>query len=138
MAELLAKRRRTKEKFQYCGDPLSADTILDLRAIQGHSGEKHNKPTLEDNVLFTSDFAEHIFHVGSSHDTHSIIHSDPVGKDVKKGRHGMSLTAVNPMYIDRYREKDYDVTKPRTAVYKHNWKVHQNAVCWCNFEGCSE
>ena len=37
-----------------------------------------------------------------------------------------SSTAVNPTYIDRYRGRDYDVTKPRIAVYKHNWKEHQN------------
>ena len=24
------------------------------------------------------------------------------------------------------------MTKPRIAVYKHNWKMHQNTVYWCN------
>ena len=36
------------------------------------------------------------------------------------------------MYIDHHREKDCDVTLPRIAVYKHNWKIHQNTVYWCN------
>ena len=40
MAELLAKRRGPEKRFQHCVDPLFADTILFLRAIQGHSGEK--------------------------------------------------------------------------------------------------
>ena len=44
----------------------------------------------------------------------------------------MFFTAVNPIYIDHYRENDYDVTQPRIAVYKHNWKIHQNTVYWCN------
>ena len=44
----------------------------------------------------------------------------------------MFFTAVNPMFIDHYRERDYDVTKPRIAVYKHTWKIHQNTVHWCN------
>ena len=53
-----------KKTYQYCVDPFSADTILYFRAIQGHSEGKHINP-LQDNV--------HIYHVGSSHDTHSII-----------------------------------------------------------------
>ena len=36
-----------------------------------------------------------------------------VAKEVKKGRHAVFFTAVNPMFIDYYRERDYDVTKPR-------------------------
>ena len=115
-------------------DPLHADTILYLRAIQGHSGGKHINPTLQDNVLLPSDFAEHIHHAGSSHDMHSIIQSGLIlgGKDVKKGRHAVFFAAVNPMFIDHYRERDYDVTKPRIAVYTHTWKTHQNTVYWCN------
>ena len=54
---------------------------------------------LRDNVLLPNDFAEHIYHVGSSHDLHSIIQSGliPSGKDIKKGRHAVFFTAVNPM-----------------------------------------
>ena len=50
----------------------------------------------------------------------------------QKGRHAVFFTAVNPMFMDHYREKDYDVTKPRIAVYKHTWKIHHNTVYWCN------
>ena len=100
------------------------------RAIQGHSGGKHLNPPLQDNVLLPSDFAEHIYLVGSSHDTHSIIQSGliPGGKDVEKRRHAVFFTAV---FIDDYQERDYDVTKLRIAVYKYNWTIHQNTVCWC-------
>ena len=99
-------------------DPFHADTILYLRAIQGHSGGKHINPTLQDNVLLPDDFAEHIYHVGRSHGMHSIIQSGliPGGKDVKKGRHAVFFTAVTPTYIEHYREKDYDVTQFRIAV----------------------
>ena len=112
-------------------DPYSADTILYFRAIQGHSGRKHIKPTLQDNVLLPSDLIEHIYHVGSSHDMHSIIPSGliPGGKDVKKGRHAVFFTAVNPMNIVHYREKDYDMTQLETAP-KHSVLVQ--------FEGCWE
>ena len=47
-------------------------------------------------------------------------------------RHAVFFAAVNPMYIDHHREKEYDVTQPRIAVYKHNWKIHQNTMYWCN------
>ena len=46
----LQKREGPKNRFQYCVDPYSADTILYIRAIQGHSGGKHINLTLQDNV----------------------------------------------------------------------------------------
>ena len=99
-----------------CVDPYSAGTILCLRAIQCHSGGKHIDPTLQDNVLLPSDFAEHIYHVGSSHDMHSIINQDcvQVAKTSRKGDMPCSSEA----------------TKPRIAVFKHNWKIHQNTAYW--------
>ena len=89
------------------------------------------KATLEENTLIlhckttccyraTSPSASTTLEA-SSHDLHSIIQSGliPGGKDVKKGRRAVFFTAVNPMFIDHSRERDYDVTKPRIAVYKH-------------------
>ena len=72
--------------------------ILYMCAIQGLSGGKHIDLSLEDNVLLPSDFAEHIYHVGSSHDMHPIIkiRMIPGGKDIKKGRHAVFFTAVKP------------------------------------------
>ena len=130
----LQKGGGPKNIFQYCVDPYSVGAVLYFRAIQGHSGGKHINPTLQDNVLLPDDFAEHIYHVGSSHDTHSIIQSGliPGGKDVKKGgdmrcslRPGIQCSSIV------CRERDYDVTQPRIAVYKHNWKKHQNTVYRC-------
>ena len=56
----LQKGGGPKKRCQYCVDPYSADTILYLRAIQGHSGAQHINCTLQDNVLLPSDFAEHM------------------------------------------------------------------------------
>ena len=80
----LQKGGGSKKRFQCCVDPHAADTILYLRAIRGHIAVKHINPTLQDNVLLPGGFAEHIYHVGSSHDLHSIIQSGliPGGKDV--------------------------------------------------------
>ena len=103
-----------KKRFQCCLDPFSAETVLYLRAIHGHTGGKLIDPALQDNVLFPSDFAEYIYHVGSSHDIHSIIQSEliPGGKEIKKGRQTVFFTAVNPMSIHPHKQRDYDVTNP--------------------------
>ena len=92
-----------------------------FRAIQGHSVLTHIDPTLQDNVLLRDDFAEHIYHVGDSHGLLCVIQSGliPGGKDVKNGRHAEFFTSVDPMFIDYYREKDFDVTNPRIAVYEN-------------------
>ena len=64
-----------KKRFPYCVDPSSLETLLFFRAIQGHSGGEHINVTWKNNVLLPTDFAEHIYHAGSSHDSHSIIQS---------------------------------------------------------------
>ena len=64
-----------KKRLQYCVDPNSPGTFLYLRAMQGHSGGTHIYLALQDNVLLPDDFAEHIYHVGSSHDLHCNIQS---------------------------------------------------------------
>ena len=125
-----------KKRFQYCRDPYPADTILYLRAIQGHSGGNPIDPELQDNVMLPSDFAEYIYHVGSSHYMHSIILSGliPGGNDVKRGRQMVFFTAVDPMAAYLHRQRDCDVTKPRIAVYKQNWRIG----VLDKFQSCSE
>ena len=116
-------------------NPYSADTILYLRTIQGHSGGTYIGPTLQDNLLLPTDFAEHIYHVGSSHDTHSIIQSRliPGGKrrqeretcGVLYGREPNVHRLLSRKGLRRDEAQDF-------AAYKHNWKMHQNTVYWCN------
>ena len=51
----------------------------------------------------------------------------------------MFLTAVNPVYTYQHQEEaQYDLDKPRIAVYKNTWKFHQNTVLLVQFEACSE
>ena len=45
-----------------------------------------------------------------------------------------SDTAVNLISIHLHKQRDYDVTKSRIAVYKQNWKIHQNTVCPANLK----
>ena len=65
---------------------------------------------------------------------HPIIQSRliPGGKEIKKERHAVFFTAVSPMAIHLHKQRDDDVTKPRIAVYKQNWEIHQNTVYWAN------
>ena len=64
--------------------------------------------------------------------TYTPVWVDSGWEIVKRGRHAVLFTAVHPMFVDQHKEVEYDLTKPRIAVYKHNWKVHQNTVYWCN------
>ena len=75
-------------------------------------------------MLPPDDFAKHIYHVGSSQDLHSIIQSGliPGGRSVKKERHAVFFTAVNPMFVDQHKEVEYDPTNPRIAVYNNQKK----------------
>ena len=87
-------------------------------------------PTLQDNVLVLDDFAEHICHLGRSHNLHSIIKSGliPGGKSVKKERHAVFFTAVNPMVVDQHKEVEYDLTNSTVAVYKNHWNIQTYSV----------
>ena len=49
-----------KKRFQYCLDP-SGQEILQLRALQGHSGRNPIDLTLQDNVLIPNDFFKYIY-----------------------------------------------------------------------------
>ena len=55
----MAQGGGNKKIFQYCTD-LSGREILDLRAIQGHSGRNLIDPSLQDNVLIPNSFFEYI------------------------------------------------------------------------------
>ena len=51
------------------------ETILYLRALEGHSGRSLIDPTLEDNVIIPDGFFMYIHHVGCAIILHSIINS---------------------------------------------------------------
>ena len=76
-----------KKRFQHCTDP-SGQEILDLRALQGHSGRNLIDPSLQDNVLIPNDFFEYIYHIGCAINLHSIPNSGliPRGQDSDRDR----------------------------------------------------
>ena len=69
----LAAGGGSKRRHQYCSDNLG--TILNLRALQRHSGSNLIDPTLQDNVLIGTGIFSYIYHVGCTFNLHSIINN---------------------------------------------------------------
>ena len=123
------------KRFQYCTDP-SAQEILYLRALQGHSGRNHIDPDLQDNVLIPNNFLEHIYHVGCAVNLHPITNSGLIagGQNSSRDIQTVFFSAVNPMHKDHQDPIELDLTKPRLASYKQKWKVHQETVYWVDIQ----
>ena len=93
--------------------------------------------TLQDNVLLPDDFAEHIYHVGNSHDLHSIIQSGliPGGKSIKKERHAAFFTAVNPMFVDQHKEVEVRPDESQDCSVPEYLEIYQKySVYWCDLK----
>ena len=120
-----------KKRFQFCSNS-NGTPILYLRATQGHSGENPVDPSLLYNVLIPKNFFEFIDHVGSCFNLHSYVQSGLIagGKTCARDRQTVFLTAVDPMDQNWVEQEGIDLTKPRRAAYKQNWKISQDAVCW--------
>ena len=58
----LAAGGGAKMRYQYCTD--ISGKIVNLRALQGHSGRNLIDPSLQDNVIIQRGFFQHIYHVG--------------------------------------------------------------------------
>ena len=73
-------------------------TGLNLRAIHGRSVKQKVDRELQDLLKIPEGFFHHLYHVGSSHNLHSIILSVLIarGKDGRQGRQTVFYSAVNP------------------------------------------
>ena len=121
-------RGSNKQRFQYCLD--SSGNLLYLRDIQGHSARLKVDPTVQHNVMLPNNSVKYIYHLGCSHNLHYIIQSVLIagGKDARKGRQTVFLTAVDPVNEHLTKEQHYH----RVVPYKSKWKVHENEVYWVN------
>ena len=81
----MARDGGSKKRFQYCTDP-SGQEMLNLRALQGHSGRNSIDLTLQDNELIPDNFFEYIYHIGCAINLHSITSSGliPGGQNLSK------------------------------------------------------
>ena len=124
-----------KKRFQYCIDP-SGQQILCLRALQDHSGRNPIDPSLQDNVLIPNNFFEYMYHIGCAVNLHSITNSGLIagGHNSSRDRQTVFFTAVNPMNKNHKDPQELDLTKPRLASYKQEWKVHQDTVYWVDLQ----
>ena len=90
-------------------------------------------PSLQDNdVLIPDNFFEYIDHTGCYFNKHSIISSGLIAgsKNAGRDRQKVFQTAVDLVNTHCLEQKEFDLTKPRLAAHKQNWKVHQDAVYW--------
>ena len=126
----LAAGGGSKRRYQYCSD--DSETILYLRALQGHSGNNLVDPTLQDNVLIVSGIFHYIYHIGSAFNLHSIINNGliPGGQDLSR-RQTVFFLPIDPRDTDHKDPEHIDFFVPRRARYVHSaWKRHQDAVFW--------
>ena len=132
----MARRGGNKKRFQCCTDP-SGQEILHLPALQGHRRRNPIDPTLQDNVLFPSDFFEYFYHIGCAINLHSITNSGliPGRQTLGKERQTVFFTAVNPMNKEHKDPYEIHFNAPRLAWYKQKtWKRHQDTVYWVGIE----
>ena len=70
----MARSGGNNKRIQYCTDQ-SEQEIINLRALEGHSGRNPVDPSLQDNVLIPNNFFEYIYHIGCAVNLHSITNS---------------------------------------------------------------
>ena len=131
----MAKGGGNKKICHYRTDP-SGQEILDLRAIQGHSGRNLIDPSLQDNVLIPNNFFEYFCHIGCAINLHSITNSGliPGGQNLSK-RHTVFFTSMDPMNEEHKDPNEIDLEAPRFAWYdKKTWKRHQDTVHWVDIQ----
>ena len=131
----LAKGGGAKQRFQYCLNPHFFQTCRSNPGI--FMRDSRVCPTLQDPVLLLGDFAEYIYHIGNAHDMHSTIQGGftPGGRSLKRESQPVFFTAVKPMNANQdLEEVQYDLDKPRIAVYKNTWRVHQQIQFLCNLK----
>ena len=124
----------SKRRYQYCSD--NSGTILNLRALQGHSGSNLIDPTLQDNVVIGTGIFPYIYHVGCTFNLHSIINNGLVlgGQNLSR-RQTVFFLPVDPRDETHKDPEHIDFSVPRPAQYVHSaWKRHQGAGFWVDID----
>ena len=95
-------------------------TIVDLRALQGHSGRNLIDLSLQDNVIIQSGFFQHIYHIGCAFNLHSIINNGliPGGQNSSK-RQTVFFLPIDPRDKGHQDPAKIDFIVPRRAQYLH-------------------
>ena len=98
---------RKGEISKYCSD--NSGRILDLRALQGHSGRNPIDPMLQDNVIIQRGLFHHIYHIGCAFNFHSIINNGliPGGQHLSR-RQTVFFLPVDPRNEDHKDPENID------------------------------
>ena len=112
-----------KMRFQYCIN--SKNSLLYIRAIQGHTGGNFIAPELMGHVDVPYKWKEFLFHRGCSFNVTSILTSGPItgGRESKEGRQTIFFTPLNPFGDKIQSKKDLAMTfsKSRKVHYHSKW-----------------
>ena len=130
----LAAGGGAKRRYQYCTD--ISGTIIYFRVLQGHSGRNLIDPASQDNVVISSNFFQHIHHIGCAFKLHSIINNGliPGGQNSSK-RQSVFFLPFDPRDNGHKDPEKIDLNVPRRAQYLHSaWKKHQDAVYWVDID----
>ena len=114
----------------------NSETILYLRALQGHSGHNLIDPMLQDNVIIQRGLFHHIYHIGCAFNFHSNINNGliPGGQDLSR-RQTVFFLPIDPRDKDHEDPEYIDFSVPRRARFVHSaWKKHQDAVLWVDID----
>ena len=123
-----------KRRYQYCSD--SVGSIIYLRALQGHSGDRIIDLAMQDHVLISPGIFPYIYHVGSNFNIPSILSNGliPGGLELS-GRQSVFFLPVDPRDENHRDPENIDYSVPRRAQYKqNNWKRHQDTVFWIDID----
>ena len=124
----------SKREYRYCSD--DSGTMLDLRALQGHSGNNLIDPTLQFNVVIGTGIFNHIYHIGCAFNLHSIINNEVItgGQDLSR-KQTVFFLPTDPRDESHEDPEHIDFSVPRLARYVHSaWKRHQDAVYWVDID----
>ena len=123
-----------KRRYQYCSD--SVGSIIYLRALQGHSGDRIIDLAMQDHVLISPGIFPYIYHVGSNFNIPSILSNGLIpGGLVLSGRQSVFFLPVDPRDENHRDPENIDYSVPRRAQYKqNNWKRHQDTVFWIDID----
>ena len=120
----MAKGGGNKKIFQHCTDP-SGQEILDLRALQGHSGRNPIDPTLQDNVISGPFLRVHWSYWMCNQFTFHISSGLILGEQNLSNRQTVFFLPVDPM--DNHKDPDtIDLGAPRLAQYMP-WSMEETS-----------
>ena len=119
---------------QYCSDNL--ESIIYLRALQGHSGDNIIDLEMQDHVLITPGIFPYIYHVGSNFSIPSILSNGLIlGGQELNGRQSVYFLPIDPRDEDHQDPENIDYSVPRCARYmQKSWKRHQDTVFWIDID----